>query len=62
MRSQNFGQVLRVVVEARQIVGKIRVAVPAMLGFIAVLNFAVIRRVRGGLQKIFEKVDGVVSM
>ncbi len=47
--------------EAREIVGQIGVAVPAVFGFIAVFNFAVVGRVRGGLQKIFEKIDGVVQ-
>ena len=58
---EDFGQVLRVVVEAREIVGQIRVAVPAMFGFVSVFNFAIIGRIRGGLQKIFEQINGVVE-
>ena len=58
---EDFGQILGVVVEAREIVGKIWIAVPAVLGFVAVFNFAVVGRIRGGLEKIFEEIDGVVE-
>ena len=37
------------------------IAVPAMFGAVAVLYFALVRRVGGGLQKIFDEVDGVVE-
>ena len=44
---EDFGQVLRVVVKAREIVWQIRIAVPAMLGFVSVFHFGVGVRICG---------------
>ena len=53
-------QVHGVVVQAREIVGQRGVAVPAVLGAVAVFHFAFVGRV-AGLQKILQQVDGVVQ-
>ena len=47
--------------EAREIVGLGGIAVPAVFGAVAVFYFAFVGRVRGGFQKIFDEVDGVVE-
>jgi hypothetical protein len=58
---EDDGEVLGVVVEAGEVIGLGGIAVPAMLGFVAVFDFAFVRGIRGGLQEVFEQIDGVVE-
>ena len=58
---ENLGQVLRVVMQAREIVGQRGVAVPAVLGARAVGHFAAIGWVGRGVEKVLHTVDGIVQ-
>src|SRR5260221_7701771 len=58
---EDFGYMHRIVVETRQSIGKSGIAVPTMLGAVAIQDFAFIGRVGGSLQEIFDVVDGAVE-
>src|SRR5260221_10143643 len=58
---EHFSYIHRVVVETRQSIGKSGIAVPTMLGAVAIQDFAFIGRVGGSFQEIFDVVNGVVE-
>src|SRR5216684_1308738 len=57
---ENLRQIHGVVVQARKIVGKIGIAIPAVLRAITVFYFPVVRRVFGGFQEILQVIDRVI--
>ena len=58
---QDFWQVHRVVMQARKIIWKGGVSVPAVLRAISVFHFAVIRWIRGALQKGLHQINCVIQ-
>ena len=58
---EDDGQIHSVVVQAREVVGLVGIAVPAVFGAFAVFYFAFVRGICGGLQEIFDEVHGVVE-
>src|SRR5262245_22156835 len=57
-----FRQVHNVVPQPRKMIGKVMIAVPAVLGAVAVIHFAGVKRSGCALQKLLDQVDRVVQI
>src|SRR6202034_4444992 len=58
---QDFWQIHRVVMQARQIIWKRWVSVPAVLRPIAVFHFAIVRWIRSALEKVFHQINCIIE-
>ena len=57
----DFADVHGVIAHAGNVVGLIRVAIPAMFRAISIFHFAAVRRIGGGVQDVFQVVHAVIQ-